>query len=150
MSHTAGKPLVTHLNDSGHLLREDVKQFDLSGNPRAVFSMSKQSKSERKKSRILTGHFNQTIDPEFFYTEKSHLVCSLKAPKTKIELLFKCSRPLRANNHHRCERQSTVTTVHCVSQLVCSKKLHFADDDFGYTVKYQSKNNNKKNKTLTM
>lgn len=39
---------VTHLNDSGHLLREDVEQLDLSWNARTVFSVSKQSKSESK------------------------------------------------------------------------------------------------------
>lgn len=43
-----GKPNVTYLNDSGHLLREDVKQFDLRWNARAIFSMSKQSKSEKQ------------------------------------------------------------------------------------------------------
>lgn len=36
----------TYLNYSGHLLREDVKQFDFSRDPWAIFSMSKQSKSE--------------------------------------------------------------------------------------------------------
>lgn len=39
---------VTHLNDSGHLLREDVEQLDLSWDARTVFSVSKQSKSESK------------------------------------------------------------------------------------------------------
>jgi len=39
---------LTYLNDSGHLLREDVKQFNLSWNARAVFSMSKESESEKQ------------------------------------------------------------------------------------------------------
>lgn len=42
---------VTHLNDSGHLLREDVKQFDLGWDARAVLSVSEQSKSASKAKR---------------------------------------------------------------------------------------------------
>lgn len=42
----------TYLNYSGHLLREDVKQFDFSRDPWAIFSMSKQSESETQIRKI--------------------------------------------------------------------------------------------------
>lgn len=45
------KTNVTHLNDSGHLLREDVKQFDLGWDARAVLSVSEQSKSASRAKR---------------------------------------------------------------------------------------------------
>lgn len=37
------KAYVCYLNDSGHLLGEDVEQFDLSWDARAIFSVGKQS-----------------------------------------------------------------------------------------------------------
>lgn len=52
---------VTYLNDSGHLLREDVKEFDLSWNTRAVFSMGKQSKSGNHKQKFLLTMLIQVI-----------------------------------------------------------------------------------------
>lgn len=70
LSYRAGKTNVTHLNDSGHLLREYVKQFDLSWNARAVFSMSKQSESERqKRNSHLTVIFIISIDPALISIE---------------------------------------------------------------------------------
>lgn len=36
------------MNNSGHLLRKDIKQFDLSWNARAIFSMSKKSQSKKQ------------------------------------------------------------------------------------------------------
>lgn len=47
---------MTHLNDSGHLLREDVKQFDLGWDAWAVLSVSEQSKSASKAERSFNGH----------------------------------------------------------------------------------------------
>ena len=53
-SYRPRKPNVTYLNDSGHLLREDIKQFDLSWNTGAIFSMSKQGKSEKQNRENLS------------------------------------------------------------------------------------------------
>lgn len=38
--------MIIYLNDCGHLLGEDVKQFDLSRNTWTIFSMGEQSQSK--------------------------------------------------------------------------------------------------------